>query len=53
MTISTRVGGIPDLIENGKNGYLFSPGDYDHFSQLILELADDEEKRRVMGEKLV
>lgn len=52
VTVSTRVGGIPDLIENGKNGYLFKPGDYDHFSQLILELAQDEEKRRDMGERL-
>jgi len=52
VTISTRVGGIPDLIENDKNGYLFKPGDYDHFAQLILELAQDEEKRHSMGERL-
>lgn len=51
-TISTRVGGIPDLIENGTNGYLFEPGDVDHFARLILELAADENKRRKMGERL-
>lgn len=51
-TISTRVGGIPDLIENGKNGYLFEPGDNTRFSELILELAEDENKRIVMGESL-
>lgn len=51
-TISTRVGGIPDLIEHGKNGYLFEPGDHIRFSELILELAGDENKRTAMGEKL-
>ncbi|NLK87635.1 MAG: polysaccharide pyruvyl transferase CsaB [Clostridiaceae bacterium] len=51
-TISTRVGGIPDLIENGKNGFLFEPGDVDRFSELILELAADEEKRTEMGLQL-
>jgi polysaccharide pyruvyl transferase CsaB len=51
-TISSNVGGIPDLIENGKNGYMFKPGDYKHFSQLIVELAEDENKRMQMGESL-
>ncbi len=51
-TISTDVGGIPDLIENGKNGCLFKPGDISRFSELILELASDEKKREVMGESL-
>ena len=51
-TISSKVGGIPDLIENGKNGYLFTPGDYKHFSELILELAEDGDKRMAMGERL-
>ncbi len=51
-TISSNVGGIPDLIENGKNGYMFEPGDYKHFSQLIIELAEDETKRVQMGKTL-
>jgi polysaccharide pyruvyl transferase CsaB len=51
-TISSNVGGIPDLIENGKNGYMFEPGDYRHFSELIVELAEDEGKRILMGENL-
>lgn len=51
-TISTRVGGIPDLIEHGKNGYLFEPGDVERFAELILELAADEKKRTQMGELL-
>ncbi len=51
-TVSSNVGGIPDLIENRRNGYLFEPGDYRHFSELILELAEDENKRAAMGECL-
>lgn len=51
-TISTRVGGIPDLIEHGKNGYLFEPGDVERFAELILELAEDGEKQTAMGELL-
>lgn len=51
-TISSKVGGIPDLIENGRNGYLFEPGDYKRFSELILELAEDEKKRTSMGNSL-
>ena len=51
-TISSNVGGIPDLIKNGENGYLFEPGDHKRFAELILELAQDENKRTVMGERL-
>jgi polysaccharide pyruvyl transferase CsaB len=51
-TISTRVGGIPDLIENGKNGFLFEPGDVNRFAELILELAADSSKRTEMGQRL-
>lgn len=51
-TVSSNVGGIPDLIENGKNGLLFEAGDYKKFADLLLELASDEKKRLAMGEKL-
>ncbi|MGE5613119.1 MAG: polysaccharide pyruvyl transferase CsaB [Bacillota bacterium] len=51
-TISTKVGGIPDLIENGVNGYLFDHGDEARFAELILELAGDKQKRKAMGERL-
>lgn len=51
-TISTRVGGIPDLIENGESGYLFNPNDHETLADKILELAEDTEKRTKMGEKI-
>lgn len=51
-TISSDVGGLSDLIENGENGYLFTPGDYMTLAGHILELAENENKRVEMGEKI-
>ena len=51
-TVSSRVGGIPDLIENGKNGYLFEPGDYKKLANQLLDLAGNPDKRKSMGEKI-
>lgn len=51
-TISSRVGGIPDLIESGVNGYLFEPGDHARLADYLLELARDEDKRRAMGDAI-
>jgi glycosyltransferase involved in cell wall biosynthesis len=36
IIISTRVGGIPDLVEDGKNGFLMTPGDIDKLCQSIV-----------------
>jgi glycosyltransferase involved in cell wall biosynthesis len=51
-TVSSRVGGIPDLIESGENGYLFEPGDYMKLAEQILDLAGDSSKRMIMGQKI-
>jgi L-malate glycosyltransferase len=51
-TISSRVGGIPDLIESGHNGFLFPAGDYLQLSRLILELARDKSERLQFGENI-
>jgi len=51
-TISSNVGGIPDLIDHGKSGYLFNPGDYRKLAEYILELAADKGKREAMGENI-
>lgn len=51
-TISSNVGGIPDLITDSENGLLFQPGDYHRLSELILELSFDHDKRLIMGEKI-
>ncbi len=38
IVLGARVGGIPEAIEHGINGFLFEPGDSDALSDLILEL---------------
>ncbi len=51
-TISTNVGGIPDLIDHGRNGFLFDPGDHIALAINILDLADNPEKRFDMAKRL-
>ena len=48
--IATRVGGNPELIEHGVNGYLVPPRDTKKLAEGIEQLADNREMRRVMGQ---
>ena len=49
--VTTRVGGIPHLLEDGGSGYLCEPGDIEGLSKRLLELSKDGDKRRKMGER--
>jgi len=49
--ISTCVGGIPDIIKNGKNGTLVDVGDREGYVQALCELIRDEEKRSAYAER--
>ncbi|MDD5602599.1 MAG: glycosyltransferase [Eubacteriales bacterium] len=51
-TVSSRVGGIPDLIENEVNGFLFDPGDDAELAEKIMMLASDTALRDKMGQLL-
>ena len=51
-TISSNVGGIFDLIEHNKNGYLFDVGDYERLSEYILNLLNDANLREKFGIEL-
>ena len=51
--ISTRVGGIPELLEDGVNGFLIDPGDIEALSGRLSKLIRDSDLRRAMGEKNV
>lgn len=42
--IGTNIGGIPEVIEHGKNGYLVELGDVDAVAQYAIELLSDDEK---------
>ncbi len=47
--VATRVGGIPELIEEGVSGHLVSRGDTTAMSERILRLLSDSELRSRMG----
>lgn len=51
-SISSRVGGVPALIEHGTTGLLFEPGDVDTLTEHMLKLAQDEALRRKLGKAL-
>src|ERR1700682_1666031 len=42
VPIATRVGGIPELIEHGKSGYLADVGDVETMAGYAIELLNDE-----------
>jgi glycosyltransferase involved in cell wall biosynthesis len=39
--VSTRVGGIPELVEDGRHGYLVEPGDDPAFTDRLGRILDD------------
>lgn len=49
--ISTPVGGIPEVIKDGENGFIITPGDKDALYNAIIKLVDDKVLREDMGEK--
>jgi glycosyltransferase involved in cell wall biosynthesis len=48
--VATRVGGVPDVVEDGVTGYLVRPGDTHALAERLAILAADPERRREMGE---
>ena len=50
--VSTRVGGLVKLVEDGRNGYLVDVGDYEALASRILELSQNKERIGEMGERL-
>jgi len=40
--ISTKVGGIPEIVKEDKNGYLFNIGDYQSMGNQIYKIATDK-----------
>ena len=51
-TVSSRVGGIPRLIEDGVTGYLFEPGDWQTLGERLARLASDAALREALGEAI-
>ena len=49
--IGSRVGGIPDMISDGENGYLVEAGDQAALTAALRRVYDEEQDLAAMGEK--
>jgi glycosyltransferase involved in cell wall biosynthesis len=49
--VATRVGGIPDIVLDGKTGYLLDPGDRAGLGDALEALVTDAGSRTSMGER--
>jgi len=47
--ITTPVGGIPDVVQDGENGVLLTPGDVDGLAEALERLVKDPAYRRQLG----
>ncbi len=47
--VATRVGGIPDIVDDGETGILAPPRQPEALAQAVLELIGSPERRRLMG----
>ena len=47
--VATRVGGIPELIDDGKTGFLVNRGEVNAAADRVLRLLDDVELRKTLG----
>lgn len=48
--VATRVGGSPELVEDGRSGFLFAPRDVNRLSELLLWMIENERERVGLGE---
>lgn len=49
--VATRVGGTPDVVRDGVDGFLVEAGDADALAERLAELAADPERRKRMGDE--
>ena len=49
--VATRVGGVPDVVTEGEDGFLVEVGDIDGLASSLERLALDPELRRRLGER--
>jgi len=47
--VASRIGSIPETVEDGVTGILVEPGDAQGLAQAIVRLAQDRESRERMG----
>ena len=48
--VASKIGGIPDVVKDGENGLLVSPGDSEALADAIIYLLENEDVREEMGD---
>jgi glycosyltransferase involved in cell wall biosynthesis len=48
--VGSRDGAVTEIVIDGETGYTFPPGDSDALAARVVELLEDEQKRRMFGE---
>jgi len=51
VPIATRVGGVPEVVEHGKTGWLGEVGDVDAMARYAIDILGDESRLRAMGKE--
>jgi len=51
VPISTRAGGVPEVIDHGVSGYLADVGDVETMARYAIDLLSDEKRLREMGKR--
>ncbi|MCK4402005.1 glycosyltransferase [bacterium] len=49
--VASNVGGVPEIVSDGKSGILVSPGDAEELANGLLELINNNKKREDMGKE--
>jgi Glycosyltransferase len=51
--IGTNIGGIPEVIQHGENGYIVELGDYEEAAKYAIDLLLDEHKLQQFRENAI
>jgi N-acetyl-alpha-D-glucosaminyl L-malate synthase BshA len=51
VPVATRVGGVPEVVDDGVTGFLAEVGDVEAMARKAVEILSDEQKLRAMGKQ--
>ena len=51
VPIATNAGGVPEVIDHGKTGFLADVGDVETMARYAIELLSDDARLETMGER--
>ncbi|MGH9514879.1 MAG: N-acetyl-alpha-D-glucosaminyl L-malate synthase BshA [Terriglobales bacterium] len=51
VPVTTNVGGVPEVVEHGKSGFLADVGDVETMARYAIEILKDESRLRAMGKQ--